>query len=803
MNAANILGSHLNPQQARLFAASAINRKRWIWSPREEHVQLLAARAASDALSDKPVIIWYDEESAADEIGNHYPLYQIENAVYHPRNHRNNLREALHIQVPEAGIHHIELYKLTGDYERMCKPWLSLHEEIWPGTNRYELIQKFAGLFNHSSVNPLFYKLSRSLFEISPAEYKRLRNKIEHHIKLNKLRQDGFDYLDLLDVGLLVNHSLDFVKSEVMQFISLMADQATELLKRADWMMLRYFNFVKTYWVREINSYVNKIDKLLSHAQELHLTFGSAFTFESSMSHIADKLKGQISRKAKMISQHRKAVKTQYLELLSEIESGQQWVAIAPEWKENTSLADAIQNLEALRTSLMGAKDSIEAHIRSQLKRLNSHNAPENTGLSQELKEWEDDLGKWYNDINICGYFKKRFESQALSVHRSAENLRDINNSISAILERQHHLEDYFFWAGFQNHFPENARTIVQALHLVPPKDWLAYFDEWYITQLVTGDALEVEWPQQMNEDIKLMVELIRHHLVAEYGNDLRQRRVTLCEESLVAIRKMTSKKGEIDESEAAAFFAEMPAAQRSKWFPIQLLPLTMMTNDTLEETGITQYILLKSKEPGLDIHWSKVQEIPSDIYAYTPPVNQRFLNEKLDMPVMMTDFKVGQNRTSNSLKHLTNIARHFSPFLSHACIYSAHRVNVISLLGADLDRLVLDQLPMPYKISERSLNPDENFMVESMLEPNKPFVLLLRDFWPVGAWPENSLWHLHFKEDLEQLGIHVIHSWSKGWLLEPDQEVKKVRDEILQFVGSVFAGVQMVSSPGDSNTRY
>ena len=109
----------------------------------------------------------------------------------------------------------------------------------------------------------------------------------------------------------------------------------------------------------------------------------------------------------------------------------------------------------------------------------------------------------------------------------------------------------------------------------------------------------------------------------------------------------------------------------------------------------------------------------------------------------------------------------------------------MISLLGSELDRLVLDQLPMPYKISERSLNPDENFLVESLLEHNKPFVLLVRDLWPTGAWPQNSLWHLQFKQDIETIGIKVIHSWSKGWLMEPDAEVKRVRDEILHFVGS------------------
>ena len=98
----------------------------------------------------------------------------------------------------------------------------------------------------------------------------------------------------------------------------------------------------------------------------------------------------------------------------------------------------------------------------------------------------------------------------------------------------------------------------------------------------------------------------------------------------------------------------------------------------------------------------------------------------------------------------------------------------------------------MPYKISERSLNPDENFLIESLLEPNKPFVMLVRDYWPTGAWPENSLWHLQFLDDLEKIGIKVIHSWSKGWLNEAEEEVRRVRDEILQYVGTSFTGIHV-----------
>jgi hypothetical protein len=792
MNTATILGSHLNPQQTKLMVTPSGMRKRWIWSQQEDHLQLLAAMVANEALTGKPVVVWYDEESAAKDLLRTYPLNKMDRAVYAPLSDRSNHpQNVLNPLSPAESIHHIELYKLSGDFSRISKPWSSLHQELWPGTNRYELIQKFAGLFNHNNVNPLFYRLSRTQFEISPAEYKRLRHKIEHHIKLNKLRQDGFEYMDLLDVSLLVNHSLDFVKSEVMQYISLMADQGTELLKRADWIMLRYFNYVKTYWIREINIYVNKIDKLLSHARELHLTYGDAFSFESSMSQLADKLKGQISRKAKMISQDRKAIKTQYLELLVEIEAGQPWVVIPAERKENPTLSEAIDYLQTLKESLFNAKDAIETHIRSQLKRLNSHNAPEQTGLGAEIKEWEEDLLKWYNDINISGYFKKRFESQALSIHRSAEGLKDINQSLAAIVERQHHLEDYFFWAGFQNQFPENAKAIVQALHLTPTGDWLTYFDEWYITQLITGDALEVEWPGMMNENIKEMIERIRLHSIAEFLNEVSQKRNFLCEEHAPSLRKLLSRKASIESEEGEQYFFELSTELRAKWYPIQLLPISMMP--AANDAAVTcQYVLLKSKEPQLTTHWHQIQEMQCDVFAYSQPVNQRYIPEQLEMPAMTTEFRLSQNRSSSSLKYISNIARQFAPFLSQTCIYSAHRVNVISLLGAELDRLVLDQLPMPYKISERSLNPDENFFVESLLEPNNPFVLLVRDYWPSGAWPENSLWHLQFQEDLEKIGIKVIHSWSKGWLMEADQEVRRVRDEILQFVGNTFVGVSV-----------
>src|SRR5688572_30368478 len=113
-----------------------------------------------------------------------------------------------------------------------------------------------------------------------------------------------------------------------------------------------------------------------------------------------------------------------------------------------------------------------------------------------------------------------------------------------------------------------------------------------------------------------------------------------------------------VNRDEADRFFFEMTIEERSKWFPIQMLPLSMMPNSNdfklattgneqvapaaIEPVSIKSFILLKAKEPSMNIYWQKLQEMPCDIYAYTPPVNHRFVEEKLDMPKMMTDFRLG-----------------------------------------------------------------------------------------------------------------------------------------------------------------
>lgn len=792
MNTANIPAAHLNPQQIRLFTTPSGVRKRWIWSRKHDHLELLAASVAAEALRGQNVIVWYDEETAAADLLNTFPLDTLEKAIYSPAGFRQNGTQHAIKPLSTESIHHIELYKLTEDIQNLNRPWRALHDEVWPGANRYDLIRRFAGLFNHIKTNPLYFRLSRTNFEITPAEYKRLRHKIEHYIKLSRLRQDGFEHLDLLDINLLSNHSLDFVKSEVMQYVALVAEQGNDLLKRADWIMLRYFEFVKTYWIREINIFVNKIDKLISHIRELQLTYGDAFSFESSLSQLAQTIKGQVNRKVRMISQDRKEIKTRYSELLTEVEEGQPWVIIPDEQKYLTAVQEVIDYLTQLKSQLLSTKDSIEAHIRSQLKRLNSLNTPDDTGLKSVIREWEEDLLKWYSNINVSGYFKTRFESQALSIHKSVEGLREVTQALNAIVERQHFLEDFFFWAGFQQQFPDNARSIVHALQLVPVQDWLTCFDEWYITQLLTGDALEVEWPDDFAVDLREITERLRHHAFAEFMHDVTQKRILQNEQQGTAIRKLVDRKSQVDEEAAERFFRGMSPDLRAEWYPIQLLPISSMPNRMPEKTE-SFYILLKSNDPSLLSEWQHVQEMACDVYAYHSPYNQRFISECLDMPTMESDFRTGLSHTSTAYKYLNSIAKHFAPFLPNTCIYSAHRVNVISLLGPELDRLVLDQLPMPYKISERSLHPDENFLIECLLEPHKPFVLLMRDFWPTGAWPDNVLWHLDFQHDLDKLGIKIIHSWSKGWLNEPNQEIRRVRDEILHFVGSSFTGLHTV----------
>ena len=108
MNTATIMGSHLNPQQAKLFSTPSGARKRWICSQQEDHLHLLAATAATDSLQGKPVVIWYDEESAVHELLNTYPLNKMERTIYSPVSYRsNNPQNVINPLSHAESIHHI------------------------------------------------------------------------------------------------------------------------------------------------------------------------------------------------------------------------------------------------------------------------------------------------------------------------------------------------------------------------------------------------------------------------------------------------------------------------------------------------------------------------------------------------------------------------------------------------------------------------------------------------------------------------------------------------------------------------
>ena len=80
MTTAHLMGSHLNPQQIRLFTETPA-RKRWIWSPRQDHLPLLAALAGNAAQQGKKVVIWYDDAATASRLAGLYPLQGMTPAI--------------------------------------------------------------------------------------------------------------------------------------------------------------------------------------------------------------------------------------------------------------------------------------------------------------------------------------------------------------------------------------------------------------------------------------------------------------------------------------------------------------------------------------------------------------------------------------------------------------------------------------------------------------------------------------------------------------------------------------------------
>ena len=231
----------------------------------------------------------------------------------------------------------------------------------------------------------------------------------------------------------------------------------------------------------------------------------------------------------------------------------------------------------------------------------------------------------------------------------------------------------------------------------------------------------------------------------------------------------------------------QMTILERSDLFPIQIITPQAYTREFgLDAKGSSLFSMFVLGEAGIEMGTtmaSTCRESACRILT-APTIAKRivdlslsarkvsFLVKQMHRNSMQADFNWQNVASSDKLPKLKRLASQFKPVIKHMRIYNAKQVQIFSFMGPKLDSWILDRLGMPYKVTDETIAPTTDTIVENLLDNRKPIILLYRDQIPVTTSPETFLWQNEFIETLEKCGILIHESLTDNWIKNGHEQV-------------------------------
>ena len=644
--------------------------------------------------------------------------------------------------------------------------------------------------------NILQLKLDPTDFERNAEEYKMIRAKLSNYIKICKLNHPWFDQLEDLNISHLKQFSLDVIKKEVIEGFAKFTFDGEEIIRSGEILLLDFIKHSKQTLQNLLKESHQKIESLLFKIENYNKLLGPEFSLETSLNNFTIKLKSNFTRSSKDLIKARRLVKSAYMDTLTDLEVLESY--LPPESLEpaHTVSMEAIKmHLQEISVQIKDCERKMQARINEQIKRLNSKNMSPEHPLRQSISSWEQQLGKWSNEISQAKFFNIQKEVNALSVQKKLNVVSDIVRQLREMKRASEKLEDFIFWKSFESNIPVQCRKVIAALEFEKHDRWLDLFDQWYFFSLLEQNAL-AEMPNGAETtDLPAQLAVSATKSLIQY---LKLKTQTVRHQQLKSVevwaknaQSMIRKK---DDLGLQLQIEQMGMEARTSLFPVQIVGPQSFTRTFGAECKIENVKVLYSLdqstiEIGSQLASTTLQQA---CHVIAPPaVAQRMV--QTSMSTRKNTFKVVQVKTgkleylksiqsisnSEKLNYFKEIASLFEPFMDDLAIYNTRFVQIFSFLGPKLDSWILDEIELPYKIHNEGLAPNVGFIVECLLDHKKPIIMLTRDGLLSGNKHESAIWQTQVIEQLKQIGLAIHQSWSVEWMNQGKQTLEHLKDFI------------------------
>src|SRR5690606_39601096 len=222
-------------------------------------------------------------------------------------------------------------------------------------------------------------------------------------------------------------------------------------------------------------------------------------------------LKKSLSSRSKELDLSKKQLKLAYMELHRELESSAFGPYIAG--FEDLSIAAIRELLDEQERRLRSAWPEVLLRAQESQVRLNSQNMEGGEDQLLVIRTLEQDIEAWLQELNAWEIFARPIAENALSLPKKGEVLARVLEQLEEALAQMPRFVPFYEWRSFEMHLPEAARKLTRLLGEEHNGDWLASFEAWYYSQLLTryaspvaelvsGDSLAALWWRKRRSEL-------------------------------------------------------------------------------------------------------------------------------------------------------------------------------------------------------------------------------------------------------------------------------------------------------------
>ncbi|MDX1476124.1 MAG: hypothetical protein R3301_00415, partial [Saprospiraceae bacterium] len=366
-------------------------------------------------------------------------------------------------------------------------PYRALERPLFGEMTWKQLVDQTATAPRDTFKSQLAAALVTSDFVLDQKEYWHIKGRIRTFQRLRVLRTPAFDVLDHL-------HDSIFEQADNDQVRRALTDRLTHIMQTGRGLLRQIGELVHQYRrditgaqheaLETLKGRIHDIETLLVSGE---MQFGPEFYAESTFNDFTDRIRRSVSRKSRAMHGMRGDIREAYRALIDDIRA----ISVLSEEMEGQLIDEPLtmefvaEGLSVCKALLIRWSEQIDAEATDHKRRLNAQNIPQGHVLRQMIREVEEAIQTYVEDVNGQQVFAAQVEVNALSLEKRSLVIKDVVTRCMKVQEAMADFEAYFLWRSFWFQLEDNVRTLLEGLDIMDDVDQMHAFEAWYFENVL------------------------------------------------------------------------------------------------------------------------------------------------------------------------------------------------------------------------------------------------------------------------------------------------------------------------------